>query len=345
MPSTSISSNNTKNKPFHPSDALFHLAGAQALFVGHRLGLFEMLGSEKRTLEQIATQLNFSDRSAQALLSMCSAMAILTLGPDNRYGLTPEASTYLLRSSPDYYGGILDQGWAVDEIFSFKSFLRALETNTPQIYGGNDLFQSNEQEKKLTRTFTRTMHCKSIAAAKRWPLTIDLSRYSTLLDIGGGSGAHAIGATLHWPHLRCLIFERPLVCEVAQEYIEHYSLKGKIDTFEGDMWQDSFPQADLHFYSDIFHDWDLKKCIFLAEKSFASLPKGGRIILHEMTFNDSKTGPYNTAAYNVQMLLCTEGQQFSNRELMELLEKVGFSDLAALPSGHGDWHLITGEKN
>jgi hypothetical protein len=23
----------------------------------------------------------------------------------------------------------------------------------------------------------------------------------------------------------------------------------------GDMWKDSFTQADLHFYSQVYHDW------------------------------------------------------------------------------------------
>jgi hypothetical protein len=61
------------------------------------------------------------------------------------------------------------------------------------------------------------------------------------------------------------------------------------------MWQDAFPAADLHFYSNIFDDWPSEKGRFLSEKSFNSLPVGSRIVLHEVLYNDEKTGPFAAA--------------------------------------------------
>jgi len=98
------------------------------------------------------------------------------------------------------------------------------------------------------------------------------------------------------------------------------------------IWQDSFPTADLHFYSQIYHDWPLEKCRFLTQKSFESLEPGGRIIIHEMLYNDDKTGPFPVAAFNIVMLLCTEGQQYSGSELWAMLREAGFTDIEVKPT-------------
>ncbi|MCC5661322.1 hypothetical protein LC608_31085 [Nostoc sp. XA010] len=163
------------------------------------------------------------------------------------------------------------------------------------------------------------------------------------VDIGGGSGAHAIGATLKWSNLQAIVLDLPPVCEVAQEIITNYGLQSRIKTQTVNWWNDDFPVADLHFYSDIYHDWSPEKCRFLTQKSFDSLKFGGRILLHEMLYDDQKTGPYPTAAYNMAMLLWTEGQQYSGHELSVMLKEAGFTDIKIQPSS-GYWSLISGRK-
>jgi hypothetical protein len=115
-----------------------------------------------------------------------------------------------------------------------------------------------------------------------WPDTLDLSGHTLMLDVGGGSGAHCIGATRRWPH-------------------------------------------------------------FLTLKSFASLAPGGRIILHERLLNDEKTGPFAIAALSVAMLLWTEGEQYSGRELSAMLAEAGFIDIEVKPTW-GYWSIVTGRK-
>ncbi|MCI5121919.1 MAG: hypothetical protein D3908_12145, partial [Candidatus Electrothrix sp. AUS4] len=156
--------------------------------------------------------------------------------------------------------------------------------------------------------------------------------------------AHSIWAVLSWPRLQAIIYDRPLVCDVAEELIQKFRQEDRVRTCAGDMWQDDFPEADLHFYSDIFHDWTPEQCTFLAKKSFAALQPGGRIVVHEMLFDDDKTGPYPVAAYNIFMLLWAKGQQFSGKEITELLNNAGFIDIRTQKTGFGNWSVITGQK-
>lgn len=324
-------------------DIIFGLAAGQTMFVAHEIGLFEILQDKSLTLNEIADSLSIELRPAKALVYLCTSVKLL-LKSDDKYKLSTIAEEYLLKRSPTYYGGLLDFSIANSKMFTFESLKQALFSNKSQVYSGKDVFETNEHDLELAKSFTRMMHSKSTAASTYWPEKIDLSNYKTMLDVAGGSGAHAIGACSMYPELKSIIFERPLVCEVAREFIEKSKMTQKISTHEGDMWNDSFPEADIHFYSDIFHDWTPENCKILANKSYRYLKPGGRIVIHEMLFDDQKTGPSSVASYNVNMLLVTQGQQFSGEELLNLLDNVGFKENEVIRTGFGDWSLVTGLK-
>ena len=55
------------------------------------------------------------------------------------------------------------------------------------------------------------------------------------------------------------MFDLPEVCPLAADYARHYGLSQRIGTHSGDMWRDPYPAADLHLYSNIFHDWPMDK--------------------------------------------------------------------------------------
>jgi hypothetical protein len=94
------------------------------------------------------------------------------------------------------------------------------------------------------------------------------------------------------------------------------------------MWEDPFPEADLHFYSNIYHDWSREKGALLTRKSFESLPPGGRIVVHEMLLDDDKTGPLAAVGFNIVMLVWSaDGAQYSGREFSEMLTDAGFGQI------------------
>ena len=323
-------------------DLIFGLLAYRAVLVAHHLSLFPLLAEQPRTLTDICEALQIARRPARALLTTCVASGLLT-ADEERYALTPLAKAYLLASSPTYFGGFFDLLLANDAVFSFESVKQAVCTNTAQVYSGEELFKSHEAQAALARAFTRGMHGHSAGAAFAWPATVDLAGHHMLLDVGGGSGIHAIGAVRAWPHLQAIVFDLPPVCEVTSEVVAQHGLHQQIKTCAGDWWHDPFPPADVHFYADIYHDWPPDTCRFLARKSFESLPPGGSIMLHEMLYNTDKTGPLSAAAYSVAMLLWTEGQQYSGRELAALLAEAGFVDITITPT-FGYWSLVMGRK-
>ncbi len=325
-------------------DVIFGVSGYPAVLLAHKLKIFPLLADKPHALSEICEALKITRRPAEALLSVCASLGLVQV-QEGCYSLTALAEDYLLESSPTYFGGgELDLTIANYYVYSLESLEKAVLTDTPQIYGRErEAFKSHAERAELARDFTRAMHSTSMGPALAWPDILELSGQRLMLDVGGGSGAHCIGATLRWPGLHAVVLDTPPVCEVAEEFIARYSLQSRIRTEARDMWQDSFPDADLHFYSMIYHDWPPEKCRFLTGKSFASLPPGGRIVIHEMLYNDDKTGPFPVAAFNIVMLLWTEGQQYSGAELSSMLREAGFIDLEVKPT-FGYWSIVTGRK-
>lgn len=327
-----------------PRDIIFGIYGYPAVLVAHDLKLFPLLGERPCTLPEVCGKLGLDPRPAQALLTVCTALELVYVEGD-RYALTPLAEDYFLDRSPTYLGGLLDLMTANYAMFSFEKVKQAVLTNDPQVYRGQNWIKSHSEQADRSRAFTRAMHNLSMGPALVWPDVVDLDEHRLMLDIGGGSGAHSIGVTQRWHRLHATVFDLAPVCDVAAEFVARHGLQHRIGTQVGDMWSETaFPPADLHFYSQICHDWPPEKCRFLTRKSFQSLASGGRIILHEILYNDEKTGPFAAAAVSINMLLWTEGgRQYSGRELCAMLSDAGFTDLKVQPT-FGYWSIVSGRK-
>ena len=324
-------------------DIQMGLFGGQAFLVGLDLGLFARLAESPMTMGGIAQAFDLAPRAAEALISVQTTLGFLE-SRDGRYHLTEIAEVYLVPGTPLYMGDFLREAtFAQPELTSYPSVKRAITENRTQIYDGGDLFETHEEQAAQARIFTMMMHGHSIGPGLAWPDKFDLSDTKLMIDIGGGSGAHAIGAALIWQELRAVVFERPNVADVAEKLIAEYGLQDRVTTSVGDFFADDLPAGDLHFYGDIFHDWTDETCRDLAAKSFAALDPGGEIMIHEVVFNDDKTEPFAAAALSVVMLAWTEGKQRSGAELGDILTSVGFVDATTTPT-FGHWSVVSARK-
>ena len=315
-----------------------------AIMVAHKLKLFPLLASGPQTIPDICAALGIRPRPAQAILAAASAHGLVRSGQGS-YWLAPVGEKYLLETSPGYFGFYWDLFIAnAGNALTYSSIERAVLTDSQQAVQDEHVFQTVAEQAEMARAFTRGMHSVSTGPASAWPQALQIGDRTRMLDVGGGSGAHAIGAVTRWPQLRAVVLDLPPVCEVATEFIAKQGLQDRIETVSGDMWEDPFPEADLHFYGNIYHDWSREKGALLTRKSFGSLRPGGRIVVHETLFDDDKTGPFATAGYNIAMLVWSvDGGQYSGRELSGILADAGFRSIETKPT-FGYNSIVTGVK-
>ena len=70
----------------------------------------------------------------------------------------------------------------------------------------------------------------------------------------------------------------------------------------------------------------------LAQKSFDTLDRGVRIIVHNMMFKRNRIGPFTVAANDVVMFLWVDGEQYSEREVSSMPRKPSYRTIEVMPA-------------
>lgn len=311
--------------------------------VADELGVFACIAEMKAgaTVTQLADKLSISPRAAEALLGVLASAGFLRQH-GGRFLLTDPARNFLLPESPFYWGGMLHlhrhSGLTHDTL------KQALLTDKPGVEMGTNFWEGEAADKAMIEYTTQSMHAHSFPSAMGVAIHGDFAGVKRVLDVGGGSGCFCIALGFRHPEMRFTVLELPLVCPLIDSYAAKYGLGDRITALSGNMFEDDWPAGhDAHFFSNIFHDWNDDQCRKLAAKSFAALPRGGRIVLHEVLLNDTKDGPPVGALFSMMMVHYTRGKQRSLPEFVALLTAEGFTDVRATPT-YGVYSVVTGRK-
>jgi hypothetical protein len=299
------------------------------VLVADELGLFRALDDRPSDIDGLSAQLRLAPRSVEALMAALAA-SDLVVRRQALFHLSDVARTYLLPESEFYWVPMLRQVGTAQ-----TSADAVMESVRTEHLAHDDRISRRWERGEMTpdeaRGSNRRMHSHSLPAAVGLARIGDFEGVSRLLDVAGGSGCFSIALALRYPMLRCTIAELPVVAADTRTYIERYRCQDRVDTHPFNMFSDPWPTGyDAIFFSNVFHDWDARRREDLVARSYAALPAGGRIYLHEMLLNDSSDGPLPAALFSV-MMLGTRGKQFSAPELNRLLSDAGFVDMRVTP--------------
>jgi hypothetical protein len=299
----------------------------KTLAAAHELGLFDRLaGGRSMTASDLAFALRIAPRPAEMLLTGCASLGLLDKS-DGRYHNAPISETYIVRGKPHYFGGWIEM--ADKRLYAgWGKLADALRGNRPTTWDPNvqdSLFDG--EDPKMLALFWEAMHSLSTMTARALGQAFDLGRYRRLLDIGGGSGAFDIEICRQYGDLRAAVFDLPHVAAIAKEKIDSAGFNDRIATIGGSFFG-AFPEGyDLHLFSMIMHDWDEAKNKALLRRSYESLAPGGAVVISELLVNDDKTGPAPAALMSLNMLIETEGRNYTPAEYGAWLARAGFVDI------------------
>lgn len=317
------------------------------------VGIFDALNDAPATIQGLAGRLDLDERATGVLLRLLESLGLL-VSRNGSFDVPLHARLYLVKSSPFYWGPMLHVGvsaWHRDTLLAKLREKGSADTvgplGTPRVSGEGrsiDDWASGNISMERARDVAMRMHSHSVPAAVGAARHYDFTGVHKILDVGGGSGCFMIAMAQAHPHLRCTIMELPAMCEVAKTYIDSGDVSESVDTLAVDMFRQAWPSGyDAVFFSNIWHDWNFRTCRWLAERTYETLPSGGRIMLHEMLLDNTGNGHITAAAFSMLMLLATQGQQFTSVELRSILEDAGFTGVETT-STHTYYSVTTGYK-
>jgi 3-hydroxy-5-methyl-1-naphthoate 3-O-methyltransferase len=308
------------------------------------VGTFAALCEHALTTDELAATLKVDSRALGIHLGLLASLGFVERRLD-RWSATASTRTWLHPAGEGYYGPVLHRYRDYSGLHGH--LVATLRTgNQPSTHASaSEEWERGEMPAEMAQQITAFMNVHSRASSKGVAAQPVFANVRSLLDVGGGSGIFAIEIARAWPQLTATVMEIEAVCVEAAAYIAKAELNKTVRTQAVNMFTQAWPENHYaHFFSNIFHDWSDATCRLLAKKSFAALPRGGRILLHEMLMNDDGCGPLPAAAFSMMMLLGTRGKQYSLLELSNFLVEAGFVDVESSQTGAGYYSLVTARK-
>jgi hypothetical protein len=327
-----------------------HLSGLTfpSLTAADALGVFDALAEAPASCDELATKLGLNRRGMRALLPVlaCAGLIVQRRG---RYYLGEPARNFLLRSSPFYWGPVL--ALIRQTPMTHREVVAALQApdmtsrwDVPIADRPTNAWSEGQIAPEMAQAIAAYMQANAAAAALAAAQQVELNTTGRLLDVGAGSGAFSIAFARSNPRLSCTMMDLKEMCDVALDYVRKAGVADRVDACAIDMFRQAWPRGcDAIFLSNILHDWDFETCAVLAAKAYATLPSGGRILVHEMLLEDTHDGPATAVAFSMYMLLGTKGQQFTATELSKLLTDAGFVSVEITPT-HGYYAVVSAKK-
>ncbi|MGH7480368.1 MAG: methyltransferase, partial [Candidatus Methylomirabilales bacterium] len=293
---------------------------SKTLAAAVELDLFTQLSGGGADVRELSQLLHIHPRPAEMLLSGCASLGLLDKRGE-RYYNSPLSEEFLVRGKAYYFGGVIT---LLDRrlYLPWNRLPEAIKTNRAQTWGDQPgIFEAMSANPEAQRIFTEGMHSFSVQSGEAVAAAFDFLPYAHLLDVGGGSGAYCIEAARRYPHLRATVFDLPTALEIAREKIAEAGFADRITTHPGDFFAEALPKgADVVLLSMILHDWTPEKNRVILTRCFDALPSGGAVIVSELMMNDEKTGPASAALMSLNMLIETEGRNYTWAEYTQWLK-------------------------
>ena len=293
---------------------------------------FNWLADNPADIDTICDSLEIQKRPADVMLTLFKAYGFIE-EKNRRFFPTNTSRAYLNNQSnfdlTSYVDSLKDRPVCAD-------MLSVLKTGKPANWAASKTGQdwaTSMEEGGFAESFTAGMNSRGAYLASGLVKSLDLSGYSRLLDIGGGSGIYSVALAEKYPGIQATVFEKPPVDRIAQYSIQKFNMNKRISVMAGDMFRDELPEEhDCHLLSHVLHDWDINEVETLLANSFRNLKQGGMIVIHDAHINEDKNGPISIAEYSVLLMFLSEGKCYSITETKELLEKTGFQDFNYTPT-------------
>ncbi len=329
-------------------DLLMGLWKAGVVKAALELDLFTQIAQGHQTSNEIAVAMHSSERGTTALLDALCGLGLLHKS-DHRYGLSPEAGTYLSKTSPSY---IHDLHLGIAAPWEWKAFGRLADA-VREGKATIGSYMQGEEESCLEKMVLAIGTVGLSSAARICDLLEVGSRERkrfNVLDIACGSGVYGFTMAQREPSCRVTSIDRRRIIRLAQKIAEQMAVTDQITFRPGNIFSLNYPaeEYDLVLISNVLHQYPSEQARKLFEKAYTATRRpDGMIVVHDFVADDGRCRETSTLLMGVDMLLYTDaGDVHTYSEYKAWLEGAGFKDVTGPVRIPGNFtSIMTAIKN
>ncbi len=293
----------------------------QSIGAAVRLGLPDLVSERARPAAELAGAAGADPDAVFRLLRALASLGIFAEEDGIIHHTT--MSEFLRTSTP---GSLAAQSLVLSGVHyrTWGAGLESLQTGDaafPKVYGVSffDWLAAHPEE---APAFNAAMAAGTARRGARL-LERDWSTDSTVVDVGGGTGAALIRLLTQNGGLVGTVFDLPRVGPEALAAIEEAGLADRCTFDGGDFFEDVPSGADVYIMSSILHDWaDAAASRILATLRRAMTSRSRLVLLESVV--EPGNQPDQAKLLDLHMLMVLGGKERSEIEWRDLLAHAGF---------------------
>lgn len=294
-----------------------------------RHGIFTALEGNPASAEDVAKKTEISLRGAQALLDGLTGLGLLTLS-HGRYQNSPDASAFLVKGKPSYFGGMAEV--FLQDFTTWQSLPEAAKTGLPSAANTSEMADNPFWHLLVPAIAALSFPVAQMAAER---LGIAKAGAVSWLDVGGGSGVwsavwlglnkQATGTQLDWPNVN----------KIGRGYVANFGVADRYQTIDGDFHTTDFGSAkyDFAICAHIAHQESPADNVAIFRKFRKALKPGGTLVINDFILNDDRTGHPFALLFASQMLVVSKGGfTWRQADYRAWLGEAGFKTVDIVPT-------------
>jgi O-methyltransferase domain/Dimerisation domain len=289
---------------------------SQAIHVAAVLGIADLFADGPRSVDELAESTATHPDTLYRLLRALAGAGVFTETDERRFASNPLGDG--LRS--DAPGSLRDMAILLGQPYLWTPWSHLLDSvrtgeNAFRHVHGESVWDYREAHPEESAVFDRAMAAGTAAVDRALIDAYDFSRFRSIVDVGGGTGALLRALLAAYPNLHGVLFDRPHVVNGVR--IE----RGEV--VAGSFFESVPAGADAYLLKWIIHDWEDEESVAILRSIRKAIPAGGVLLVVDRILggpNDS----LETKLADLNMLVLPGGRERSLDEFAALYAEAGF---------------------
>lgn len=304
----------------------------QIIYVAAKLGIADLLSSGPLGIQALAESTETHAPSLYRLIRALAGLGVVRENEDGDYETTPlgrclaRGSAGALRARAILNGEEWYAAWG-----GLLQSVRTGETAFDHIIG-KPFFEHLTANATSAAVFNEVMASSTEGAARAVAEAYDFSRFKTIVDVGGGTGAFLAGILQANPHARGVLFDQPDVVAAAGGPLTSAGVADRCDVVGGDFFEAVPGGGDVYMLSWIIHDWDDERSTAILKKCREAMAPDARLLVIEQVIPPGNE-PSLSKLYDLHMLVLSGGRERREDEYRDVLTASNLQLARIIPTG------------
>jgi hypothetical protein len=297
---------------------------SQAITVVADLGVADALASGPLPINDLAGKVGADPDALRRLLRFLISKGIFAQRDDGVYELTPLAD--LLRSDAPVSMTAMARLIGSRQHREHWSLLtEAIKTGASVVptLRGKSFFDYLGDDPEFAQVVNDAMTSSSELWFGAVVEAYDFTRYSTIIDVGGGHGRLLAAILASASNTRGVLYDLPEVIAGAAPLLRENRVAERVRLVEGSFFDEVPAGGDIYVLKHIIHDWDDDAAIRILRNVRSAAAVGATLLLVEGVVPGNTDESFFKLT-DMEMLLVNNGRERTADEYRRLLDEAGF---------------------